>query len=334
MASRRGRVRTASSFSGWPRASPVSRSWSRRAGSPAEVTSTSRAPGALLSAALFWAIGSLYARRAKLPSSTLLATSMEMLTGGAALLLTSGLVREWRGFSFAEVSTRSWLALGYLIVAGSLVGFTAYIFLLGATTPARVGTYAYVNPIVAVFFGWAFASEIVTARMVIAALAILGAVAVIIRYGGNGRRKKSRERRPRNPFRSPGARGGAHDRSDLEGTHAIGGRRELHEVHREDRARRLQGDAGKSRRGHPARRRAPRPAPRSSSCSPSGKTSTRSAASRGRTPRRRTTIRRMIDYLLGKEPHVTHYELASRVGPLWELAEEKATVRFAAEGDE
>jgi drug/metabolite transporter (DMT)-like permease len=140
--------------------------------------------GALLAAAFFWATGSLYARRAKLPSSTLLATAMEMLAGGGVLLVASGLIGEWRGFSFAEVSTRSWLALGYLIVAGSLVGFTAYIFLLGATTPARVGTYAYVNPIVAVFFGWAFASEVVTARMVLAALAILGAVAVIIRYGG------------------------------------------------------------------------------------------------------------------------------------------------------
>jgi drug/metabolite transporter (DMT)-like permease len=146
--------------------------------------------GALLSAALFWATGSLYARRAKLPSSTLLATAMEMLTGGAALLLTSGLLREWKGFSFADVSARSWLALAYLIVAGSLVGFTAYIFLLGATTPARVGTYAYVNPIVAVFFGWAFASEVVTARMVIAALGILGAVAVIIRYGGQKTQKE------------------------------------------------------------------------------------------------------------------------------------------------
>jgi drug/metabolite transporter (DMT)-like permease len=146
--------------------------------------------GALLSAAVFWATGSLYARRAKLPSSTLLSTAMQMLTGGVALMLASGLLREWRGFSFAEVSTRSWLALGYLIVAGSLVGFTAYIFLLGATTPARVGTYAYVNPIIAVFFGWAFASEVVTARMVIAALAIVGAVAVIIRYGGQPARKE------------------------------------------------------------------------------------------------------------------------------------------------
>ena len=82
-------------------------------------------------------------------------------------------------------------------MAGSLVGFTAYIFLLGATTPARVGTYAYVNPIVAVLLGWAFASEVVTARTIIAALGILGAVAVIIRYGGQKAQKEvAREAAP------------------------------------------------------------------------------------------------------------------------------------------
>lgn len=140
--------------------------------------------GALLLASLSWASGSLYARRAKLPASTLLATAMEMVAGGAALLCASAALGEWRGFVLSAVSTRSLAALAYLIVAGSLLGFTAYVFLLGATTPARVGTYAYVNPIVAVFLGWAFAGEAVTARTVIAALAIVGAVASIIRYGG------------------------------------------------------------------------------------------------------------------------------------------------------
>jgi len=140
--------------------------------------------GVLLVAALFWATGSLYARRAHLPSSTLMATAMEMIAGGAILFGASALLGEWRGFSIAAVSTRSLFALSYLIVAGSLLGFTAYIFLLGATTPARVSTYAYVNPVVAVFLGWAFAGEGVTARTVIAALAIVGSVAVIIRYGG------------------------------------------------------------------------------------------------------------------------------------------------------
>ena len=140
--------------------------------------------GALMLASLLWATGSLYARRAKLPASTLMATAMEMIAGGAILLGTSTLVGEWQGFSIAAVSSRSLFALFYLIVAGSLLGFTAYIFLLGATTPARVSTYAYVNPVVAVFLGWAFAGEGVTARTVIAALAIVSSVAVIIRYGG------------------------------------------------------------------------------------------------------------------------------------------------------
>lgn len=140
--------------------------------------------GALMLASLLWATGSLYARRAKLPASTLMATAMEMITGGAILFGASTLLGEWRGFSIAAVSGRSLVALLYLIVAGSLLGFTAYIFLLGATTPARVSTYAYVNPVVAVFLGWALAGEGVTARTVIAALAIVGSVAVIIRYGG------------------------------------------------------------------------------------------------------------------------------------------------------
>jgi drug/metabolite transporter (DMT)-like permease len=91
---------------------------------------------------------------------------------------------EWRGFSLAAVSSRSLLSLAYLIVAGSLLGFSAYIFLLSATTPARVSTYAFVNPVVAVFLGWALAAEAVTWRTGLAALSIVGAVAIIIRYGG------------------------------------------------------------------------------------------------------------------------------------------------------
>jgi drug/metabolite transporter (DMT)-like permease len=143
---------------------------------------------ALLAAALFWAIGSLYSRTAVLPSSTLLATAMEMVAGGAILLATSTVAGEWRTFTLAAVSTRSVLALAYLVVAGSLLGFTAYVFLLGATTPARVSTYAFVNPVVAVFFGWALAGEAVTLRTALSALLIVGAVAIIIRYGGRRER--------------------------------------------------------------------------------------------------------------------------------------------------
>jgi drug/metabolite transporter (DMT)-like permease len=137
---------------------------------------------ALLSAALFWAIGSLYSRKAALPSSTLLATAMEMTAGGLILLATAALAGEWRGFSLAAVSGRSFLALAYLIVAGSLLGFTAYIFLLGATTPARVSTYAYVNPVVAMVLGWAILGETLTLRTFVAATIIVAAVALIIRH--------------------------------------------------------------------------------------------------------------------------------------------------------
>jgi drug/metabolite transporter (DMT)-like permease len=137
----------------------------------------------LLTAALFWAIGSLSSRRAALPSSTLLATAMEMIAGGVLLFVAAAATREWRGFSLSTVSIRSLLSLAYLIVAGSLLGFSAYVFLLGATTPARVSTYAYVNPVVAVFLGWLFAGEAVTARTLLATAVIVVSVALIIRHG-------------------------------------------------------------------------------------------------------------------------------------------------------
>ncbi len=157
---------------------------------------------ALLAAALFWAIGSLYSRTAALPSSTLLATAMEMVCGGAILLTTSALAGEWRTFSLAALSSRSVLALAYLIVAGSLLGFTAYVFLLSATTPARVSTYAFVNPVVAVFLGWAIAGEAVTVRTALSALLIVGAVAIIIRFGG----RRDRDAIAREDAPAPSAR--------------------------------------------------------------------------------------------------------------------------------
>jgi drug/metabolite transporter (DMT)-like permease len=142
---------------------------------------------ALLTAALMWSIGSLYGRRAELPASTLLATAMQMITGGCALLLAFGFTGEWKGLSLTAVSGRSALALVYLIVAGSLLGFTAYVFLLRATTPARVSTYAYVNPVVAVLLGWAILGEALTPRILIAAAVIVAAVALIIRHGAQRR---------------------------------------------------------------------------------------------------------------------------------------------------
>lgn len=136
----------------------------------------------LLVGSLSWAGGSLYSRRATLPKSTLLAASMEMLAGGALLIVAGLALREGRGLDMTNVSLGSVLALMYLITFGSLLGFTSYNWLLSHSTPARVSTYAYVNPVVAVFLGWIVAREPVTLRTVLATAVIVSAVALIITH--------------------------------------------------------------------------------------------------------------------------------------------------------
>jgi drug/metabolite transporter (DMT)-like permease len=135
---------------------------------------------ALIFAGAFWAKGSLFSRTAKLPSSQLQAAGMEMLAGGAALLVLSGVTGELSHFDPSAVSLRSWLALGYLTVGGSIVGFTAYAWLFRATTPSRVATYAYVNPVIAILLGWGFAGEELDAHVFVAAGVIVLAVVLII----------------------------------------------------------------------------------------------------------------------------------------------------------
>ena len=135
---------------------------------------------ALLTAALCWSIGSLYSRRVPLPASTFTATAMEMIAGGTWLWVAGLLFGEGSRLHLSAISMRSAVSLGYLILFGSLIGFTAYVWLLKATTAARVSTYAYVNPIVAVVLGALFAGEVITARVAIAALVIVGSVALII----------------------------------------------------------------------------------------------------------------------------------------------------------
>ncbi len=133
----------------------------------------------LVSAALFWSIGSLYSRHTNLPSNALLATSMEMLAGGALMLTVGLLLGQFGQVRLDHLALRSLAALGYLVVFGSLIGFTAYVWLLRVSTPARVSTYAFVNPVVAVFLGWALAGEALTPRELIAAAIIILAVMMI-----------------------------------------------------------------------------------------------------------------------------------------------------------
>jgi len=142
---------------------------------------------ALLLASLSWASGSLYSRVAKLPVATFVAIAMEMIAGGVILWSVGLAAGEGARLHLAAVSSRSLLALGYLVVFGSLAGFSAYMWLVTVTTPARVSTYAYVNPVVAVLLGWAIAGEAVTLRSGLAAAGIVAAVAIIIRYGGQRR---------------------------------------------------------------------------------------------------------------------------------------------------
>jgi drug/metabolite transporter (DMT)-like permease len=111
---------------------------------------------ALAGGALSWAIGSLYSRRAPLPADAFLGTAMQMLAGGGLLLLAGLLTGELGQLAWHEMSRRSLLAFAYLVLFGSLIGFTAYIWLLRVSTPAKVSTYAFVNPIVAVLLGWAW----------------------------------------------------------------------------------------------------------------------------------------------------------------------------------
>jgi drug/metabolite transporter (DMT)-like permease len=134
---------------------------------------------AVIAATLAWAIGSLYVRRASWPSSALQATSMQMLVGGL-LQLTVGTMRgEWSQFSLTHVAWSSWVALGYLIIFGSIVAYTAYNWLARVAPPSRVATYAYVNPVIAVFLGWGIGREPITGQMLVAAALMVLAVFVI-----------------------------------------------------------------------------------------------------------------------------------------------------------
>lgn len=133
----------------------------------------------LILGSLSWAIGSFWSRDAKLPESGLLTTGMEMLGGGALLMIVGVVSGELADFDIYRISKESAIGLVYLITFGSLIGFTSYIWLLDKVSPARLGTYAYVNPIVAVLLGWAIAGESLTVRTGVAAAIVICAVALI-----------------------------------------------------------------------------------------------------------------------------------------------------------
>lgn len=133
----------------------------------------------LILGSLSWAIGSFWSRDADLPTSGLLTTGMEMLAGGVLMLIVGALTGELARLDLHQVSRASMTGLLYLITFGSLIGFTSYIWLLDKVSPARLGTYAYVNPIVAVLLGWVIAGEKLSARTAVAASVVICGVALI-----------------------------------------------------------------------------------------------------------------------------------------------------------
>ena len=137
--------------------------------------------GVILVGTVTWSFGSLYSRGPHLPASPILATGMEMLAGGVVLLLVAVTFGELTRIDVGQISARSLLATGYLAFFGSIVALSAYLWLLKVDTPARVITHAYVNPVVAVFLGWALADEPLNARTLVATAVIIAGVLVITR---------------------------------------------------------------------------------------------------------------------------------------------------------
>jgi drug/metabolite transporter (DMT)-like permease len=136
---------------------------------------------AVLAGAFSWSVGIIYSRRSHLSGSPLLLSALSLLTGAVMLLAVGSVVGEWRGFSLQQVTPRSWGALAYLIVCGSIVAFTAYTWLLEHYSPTLVATHTYINPIVAVLLGWLLAGEAVTFNLLLATALVIAAVILVDR---------------------------------------------------------------------------------------------------------------------------------------------------------
>jgi len=134
---------------------------------------------ALLIASLSWSTATILTRKLPLPNAKAMSSAAQMLAGGVMLLLVSTILGECHGFDVGAVSPIAWFALAYLIVAGSIIAFTAYVWLIHHESPTKVGTYAYVNPVVAVVIGYFLGGEVVGIRTLVGTLLVLVSVVVI-----------------------------------------------------------------------------------------------------------------------------------------------------------
>lgn len=152
--------------------------------------------GVVLAGTMAWSVGSIYSRTLMRHESPLHTSAVQMLAGGAAVTLISLLAGEFGRLDWAAVSTRSIVSMVYLVLVGSVIGYSAYMYLLGVTSAARVSTYAFVNPVVAVMIGSVFANEPLTPRIMLAGAIIVAAVALITLYGGERPPASSPVRQP------------------------------------------------------------------------------------------------------------------------------------------
>src|SRR6266852_1884271 len=134
---------------------------------------------ALIVASMSWSVASVLTRKLSLPPSKVMSSGAQMLAGGIFLALAAAALGEFRNFHPSSVSRGAWLSLLYLIVAGSIIGFTAYVWLIHHESPTKVGTYAYVNPVVAVLVGYFFGGEALGLRTILGTLFVLISVLVI-----------------------------------------------------------------------------------------------------------------------------------------------------------
>jgi len=134
---------------------------------------------ALVVAAISWSVSSALTKKLPLPPSKVMSSAAQMLSGGVLLTVTSGILGEFRGFHVQAVSHGAWIALAYLVIAGSMIAFTAYVWLIHHESPTKVGTYAYVNPVVAVAVGYLFGGESIGARTILGTVLVLVSVIVI-----------------------------------------------------------------------------------------------------------------------------------------------------------
>lgn len=147
---------------------------------------------AVLVSAICWSIGSLQGRESNLPSDPFMSTAIQMIGGAVALIIAGLLIGERMTLSLEIFSLRSIVAWSYLLVFGSFIAFSAYIWLMRNSTPAKVSTYAYVNPVVAMYLGWAMANEEITSRILLASMLLISAVVIVIRYGSQRKKKPAK----------------------------------------------------------------------------------------------------------------------------------------------